>query len=571
MQVDLDRMPCSRRGSYLSISRTGPGGGADGLKLRSHSGRGIDKRDMFTLQMLSGGEPIDHRESCDGIVVVMESDAGRVEFVLDGRDDLRVRGVGRAEGFGLRFEMQTGTHVVAHDETPTADGRDRVVVNARASRRQVGFEAIVGRVALDAPWLTEVCERVVVDLLPDETGRFECALDVFEGTWISGGRGSFESIVEACRADFDAYLNRAPSAPDGLAEARVKAAYVNWAATVRPQGLLKRRTMFMSFNWMDQCWSWDHCFNAMALAYHDADAAWDQWLVMFDQQDSHGALPDALNDHYRHFNFCKPPVHGWALRHCLRVNEAFGDRGRLAEARPLLERWTRWWLDHRRPQGEALAHYLHGNDSGWDNATLFDHGVPLVGPDLASFLALQCEALGDLCERLDDAPAAAAWRDQSGKLVEALQQQLLRGGRFVAVRRTDGLVSDEQSLVACMPITLGHRLPADVIQSLVERIEGHVTDHGLATERPDSDKYTPDGYWRGPVWGPSTMLIVDGLLRVDQRDLARRIAEGYCRTCAESGFAENFDALTGAALRDPAYTWTASVFLILAHELLGDA
>jgi putative isomerase len=36
---------------------------------------------------------------------------------------------------------------------------------------------------------------------------------------------------------------------------------------------------------------------------------------------------------------------------------------------------------------------------------------------------------------------------------------------------------------------------------------------------------------------------------------------------ARSGMAENFDAITGEGLRDPAYTWTSSVFLIFAHEL----
>jgi hypothetical protein len=39
--------------------------------------------------------------------------------------------------------------------------------------------------------------------------------------------------------------------------------------------------------------------------------------------------------------------------------------------------------------------------------------------------------------------------------------------------------------------------------------------------------------------------------------------------CETSGFAENFDALTGRGLRDRAYTWTASGYLLLAevHEL----
>jgi hypothetical protein len=51
-----------------------------------------------------------------------------------------------------------------------------------------------------------------------------------------------------------------------------------------------------------------------------------------------------------------------------------------------------------------------------------------------------------------------------------------------------------------------------------------------------------------------------------ETDLARRIAGGFRKACEKSGFAENFDALTGRALRDRSYTWTASVYLILGRE-----
>jgi hypothetical protein len=36
--------------------------------------------------------------------------------------------------------------------------------------------------------------------------------------------------------------------------------------------------------------------------------------------------------------------------------------------------------------------------------------------------------------------------------------------------------------------------------------------------------------------------------------------------CERSGFAENFDALTGNGLRDRAYTWTAAAYLVLAAD-----
>ena len=44
------------------------------------------------------------------------------------------------------------------------------------------------------------------------------------------------------------------------------AAYVLWSTTVDPGGLLRRLTVLMSKHWMDKVWSWDHCFNALALA-----------------------------------------------------------------------------------------------------------------------------------------------------------------------------------------------------------------------------------------------------------------------------------------------------------------
>ena len=80
-----------------------------------------------------------------------------------------------------------------------------------------------------------------------------------------------------------------------------------------------------------------------------------------------------------------------------------------------------------------------------------------------------------------------------------------------------------------------------------------------------------DGYWCGPIWAPSTMLVEDGLRRAGQVKLADEISRRFLRLCEQSGFAENFDALTGEGLRDHAYTWTAATYLILARAFIhGD-
>jgi putative isomerase len=128
-------------------------------------------------------------------------------------------------------------------------------------------------------------------------------------------------------------------------------------------------------------------------------------------------------------------------------------------------------------------------------------------------------------------------------------------------------------LFLSLPIILGKRLPTDVRRELIQRLTRpgrFITPYGLATESPESNAYNPDGYWRGPIWAPSTMVIVEGLAACGEFELAQSLAQKFCDLCTANGFAENFDALTGASLRDRAYTWTASVFLVLGHEYLSD-
>jgi putative isomerase len=120
-----------------------------------------------------------------------------------------------------------------------------------------------------------------------------------------------------------------------------------------------------------------------------------------------------------------------------------------------------------------------------------------------------------------------------------------------------------------MPIILGTRLPASVQAKLVAdlRKRSSESSFGLASEPESSPFYTADGYWRGPIWAPSTMIITAGLDEMGEHTLSDSLKERFCRMAQKSGMAENFDAQTGDALRDPAYTWTSSVFLLFAHEL----
>jgi glycogen debranching enzyme len=188
--------------------------------------------------------------------------------------------------------------------------------------------------------------------------------------------------------------------------------------------------------------------------------------------------------------------------------------------------------------------------------------------DLAAFLTMQLHELAALAAELGDPAAAARWNNTAVQVHTALLDDLWDGTRFAARGAATGLSRPSTSLLDLMPIALGADLPREVVDRLVTGVTAHLTSHGPATEPVESPHYAADGYWRGPVWAPATVLVEDGLRRAGHAALADEISRRFRQTCEKSGFAENFDAETGAGLRDRAYTWTASSYLILAaaHE-----
>jgi glycogen debranching enzyme len=380
---------------------------------------------------------------------------------------------------------------------------------------------------------------------------------------------TFDQVIAAAQRSFAAFADAvAPWRSSGTPAAEL-AAYVVWSATVNPAGLVTRPAVLMSKHWMDKVWSWDHCFNALTLAPGSPGLAWDQFSLPFDHQDDSGALPDSVTHSEILYNFVKPPIHGWTLGQLRRRLPKPLDQAELAETYRRLERWTDFWLTTRRAPDTALPHYQHGNDSGWDNATTFDPERVIVTADLAAFLILQLRELADLATELERPDDARQWTRTADATQAAMLDQLWTGDRFAArsVHSQESWTSS--SLLDLMPIALGEHLPESVSSVLADRIEAHLTPHGLATELPTSPHYRSDGYWRGPIWAPATVLIEDGLRRSGHRRLADEISARFRALCETHGFAENFDALTGEGLRDRAYTWTASSYLLLAeaHEL----
>ncbi|PPF89554.1 glycogen debranching protein [Subtercola sp. Z020] len=554
---DIRSIPFSRRGSWLDISPVvALHDVRDDLHLVSHQ---TGMHAIFTLEPLQGGErvPVDV-DAAPGRLRLAGA-GGEIEIVFENDTTLRLRGRMldlRLADAAAALTPFTGTYLF-HDPI---DGS--AVFTSYETGRRYRITTLRGTATVAGAELLGSGERAVTiggDEWEVAIEEFETARAPFTGTL------SFDEAARAVALDFDDYVDRVAPWRSERTPGAVAAAYVLWSATVSARGFLTREAILMSKHWMDKVWSWDHCFNALALSPGLPREAIDQFSVVFDFQDAAGALPDSVTHSEVLYNFVKPPIHGWAFRKLRQSLAEPLSRDVVAELYGSLVRWTRFWLDSRRAPGHPLAHYQHGNDSGWDNSTTFDNDRLIESPDLAAFLVVQFDVLAELADELGLAGDADEWRAELRSMRGALLE-LWDADTFVARAVTTGRRSTTTSLLTTLPIVAAAHLPAEVSHLLAERISLHLTEFGPATQLVDTPEYEADGYWRGPIWAPSTALVEDGLRQAGETGLADLISARFRALCERSGFAENFDALTGEGLRDRAYTWTASCYLTLARE-----
>lgn len=560
---DLRVEPFSRRGSYLGIRRMDnkayQSENREGLFIRHYHGTRLLNLMVAEIRVNDTVPDTSWTVGCLRLYPAGQiGGEAFVEIVFDGIDALRLRG----QGCSLELDFPTDGHASMY---PSPHGGWEV--NARSNRAKIQLSSISGELIAKTDWLGEESSVLKARMANAEEGEaWELAFDFFFSTWIPRIFRPFKELTQEVQQEFTDFIAAFPAVERSWEAARNRAAYVNWSAVVGPHGKFPREAMLMSKVFMSNVWSWDHAFNAMAHISSHPQLAWDQMLLQADRQNEHGAFPDNQNDVHEHFNHSKPPIHGWAVAWMRSSRPEFFTTKRIRETLGWLAPWCRWWLNHRLWKAKGLPYYLHGNDSGWDNSTFFRKGVPLLGPDLPAFLVLQCRELARLHDLLNESVDAAHWHAEADQLKEKLLDQLWDGERFIALRMPEGEEMREDTLIETMPLVLGEELPRGIWTKVVKRLRRYLTEYGLATEFPESRYYVADGYWRGPIWAPSTLLLVDGLRRGGEAELASEIRNRFLEMCRREGFAENFEATTGRALRDPAYTWTASAFLLLLHE-----
>lgn len=564
MNINLKHIPFSRFGSYLSISYLPKNDyRSEGIYLRTIRGGDDDVGALFKLDVTKNGHCIPFNAIATETCLCLQAEEGVVRLIYSEAHCLRIYG----EQVGLRLSLVTN----AYDNAFYYQARSWQV-NVFSQSIRFMLTPFIGELDVSAPWDINGSSYVIADFHPSEDngtveGIIEEFLTIYEQ---KNDYPTFETALDHVNEEYKKWLENTLPVPAEYEAGRQLAAYITWSCVVKQEGYLPRPAMYMSKNWMTNIWSWDHCFNAMALVKKNPELAWDQFMIFFDVQAKNGLLPDFMNDQFAYWNCSKPPIHGWTLAWMLKHSNELSKEN-LAEIYQPLKQWTSWFFKERDVDNNGFPEYQHGNDSGWDNSTLFHQGIPIESPDLCAFLILQMETLAEIANRLHFQMDHEEWKKKADQLLTDMLAYFWDGEQFVAKLAGENVRSGD-SLLLFMPIILAKRLPKQIRLRLIEGLKDEnrfLTEHGLATESLQSPYYLEDGYWRGPIWAPSTMLLIDGLMESGEEAFARDLAHKFCNMALKHGMAENFNAVSGEGLRDRAFTWTSSVFLILAHEYVN--
>ncbi|MGE5557240.1 MAG: amylo-alpha-1,6-glucosidase [Bacillota bacterium] len=572
VEYKLSEVPFSAAGSFLKITEAGTGSGRVMIgtaRKNAITERGMDfwAHDFYEIALYKGETEVKYDYRALPWRLDLQAEEGAASFAFMDADTL----VFEARGTEIRLlpcHALCWKHEPQKGEAVLLDHNGRCHHQARANP---DADLEISR-SLTVTGSKGAFHDIPYTLKFSGTGgtggaiRFSDFGDIWEERL-----PSLEDAVVARQREYRAWMQKTPRVPEKYHGAAEMAWFILWNCTAKKEGEFTRRPVLMSKHWMNQIWAWDNCFNALALAKADPELAWEQLLLLFDKQAPNGMLPDSVNDRESRYGYVKPPVYGLTISKLLKILGRERCLPHLQEAYEATARLTQWWYNYRDADGDGMCQYHHGNDSGWDNATVFDQGFPTEGADLAAHLVLQLEGLAEMADVLGREGEAEEWRGKSAEQLKNLLTQGVKDCRFVSPVNGTHEAQPTQSLLNYIPMVLGRLIPDDIRRTIVRDLSPggpFLTEYGLATEAPASPKYEPDGYWRGPIWAPSTYLIFDGLAGAGEKELACIIAERFCDMCVkEPAMYENYNALTGKGLRCPGYSWTAAVFLLLADWL----
>jgi hypothetical protein len=190
----------------------------------------------------------------------------------------------------------------------------------------------------------------------------------------------------------------------------------------------------------------------------------------------------------------------------------------------------------------ALYFFEDCGSSGMDDAPrtprVYEAGRHYDWVDLSSQMALSFDSLARIHGALGDITRSRHWAARAGELGALINNELwCERTRFYHDRMLPANLVANKTVAGFWPLLAGF-CPPDRVAALADHLLNPAT-FGRPTPVPslaaDDPNYTPEGvYWCGGVWAPTNYMIVSGLRRAGQNDLAHELAARYLGVLART-------------------------------------
>jgi glycogen debranching enzyme len=386
----------------------------------------------------------------------------------------------------------------------------------------------------------------------------------------------FSSILKASEKTWNDWFSRIPEVEEIYQKEYLYAWWVLAANQISPKGNITKQMAVPSKCGYIGVWLWDNALHSLAFRYVDPELARDQIRGVLVHQQKDGMLPDAIFDdgivteidHPIQGKVTKPPILAWAA---MKINEIDPNEQFIRDIYDPLVRWNHWWLPSWKKNPDALASYTHPYSSGMDDHPTWQVGMPVVSPDINTYLYLQMAALSEMAAILKKDNEAEEWGSRSERLLKAMIKELWddEAGLFWAFHNGEPIKI--KSIINLLPIWTG-RLPEEMNQRLLNHMKNNSEFGGefiLPVVARDDFDFSPDKMWRGPVWANMNYFMIEALRKIGQNDFARILREKTLALITKNeGIYEYYNAVTGSPGHHavPMFSWTAAVFIDLAIQ-----
>ncbi len=384
-----------------------------------------------------------------------------------------------------------------------------------------------------------------------------------------------QAIVEA-RARWQAWFAATPPVLDVYREQYDYAWWIMRSGLLNTRYYFTREALVPSKIHYVGVWQWDQFFHAIAFRHVDMRLAEDQIRIVLDHQRPDGMLPDAIHDEglVTHLttpveaDVTKPPLVAWTV---LKLYEKSGHLDFLEEVYEPLVHWNDWWMTYNADGDSGLCEYRHPFSSGADDNPLWDSGMPVVAPDLNTYLCLQQDSLAQIADLIGLPDDAARYQQQANhhaqRMFDALWNEEL--GLFNATYQ--GQRIPVLTPFSLLPLWTG-RLPEAIVARLVQHLTNPATfwpEWPVPTVAVSDPRFNPVQMWRGPTWANINYLFVEALTRIGQYKVASRLRRKTLDLIMQHhDIYEYYNPMTGEhpPKAAPVFGWTSAVFIDLALQ-----